>query len=53
MELSTSISNSISKGEVQEEFSLSLAALEDAKNRRPESISNEQIQKGECVVCSS
>ena len=50
MELSTSISNSISKGEVQEEFSLSLAALEDAKNRRPESISNEQIQKGDKIL---
>ncbi len=50
MDISTSISNSISKGSVNEEFSISQAALEDARNQKPESISNEEIRQGDMIL---
>ena len=55
MELSTSsISNEIDKS-IQEEFSVSEAAIDEIKRRRekgqkPESISNEEIRKGDPVL---
>lgn len=50
MDISTSIGNSISKGSVNEEFSISQAALEDARNQKPESISNEEIRQGDMIL---
>ena len=55
MELSTSsISNEIDKS-IQEEFSVSEAAIDEIKRRRekgqkPESISNEEIRKGDPIL---
>ena len=55
MELSTSsISNEIDKS-IQEEFSVSQAAIDDIKLRKekgekPESISNEEIKKGDPIL---
>ena len=48
MDLSTSISNSLSKGGLSEE--MSLASLEEAASRQQDTISNEQIRKGDPIL---
>ena len=45
-----SISLSISRDDLQEEMSISYAALEEARSQKQESISNEQIKKGDSII---
>ena len=50
MDHSESISNTLSRELPEEEFSLVRASLEDAASRKPDSISNEEIRKGDRIL---
>ena len=50
MDHSESISNTLSRELPEEEFSLVRASLEDAASRKPDSISNEEIRKGDVIL---